>query len=440
MLQELHYHLQNTGLLPPRSRLLVAVSGGVDSVVLLDLLDQLNQYYNWQLAVAHLDHKVRSDSTQDAALVAELADGLGYKFYLGQLSGKDSSEAALRRARYDFLESIREGGNYDFIVTAHHNDDRLETSIFNAIRGADRQGLSALQPVRGRVVRPLLPWDKAAIITHAGLAGLNYREDSTNSELGFSRNFVRHELMPLGSMHYRNFKKQYTASLDNLDQLNNRINSQLSQLVDVITSQQLPGQLDIDLSKWQQLSDTVKPYVLEYICKLLRPGIDLSQQNLRQALDFFENAKVGVYSHLSTGLHLIRDYDSVIVTLTAPRDKVADTAIKPLRSGQVLQLGLFRIKHRLRPQEVSTPSVMTNTADLYVRYWQSGDRVPISSGNKKLQDIFVDAKVPRLLRKRWPIVVTADNQIVWVPTLASNKRFVVDQSSRAAAQLTCEII
>lgn len=442
MLQELHYHLQDTGLLPPRTRLLLAVSGGVDSAVLLDLLDQLNQYYNWEIAVAHLDHKVRSDSGEDAALVAAVADKLGYKFYLGQLSARDNREAALRKARYDFLESIREGGNYDLIVTAHHADDRLETSIFNAIRGADRQGLSSLQPLRGRIARPLLPWDKAAIITYAGLRNLDYREDSTNSELGFSRNFVRHELLPLGSMHYRNFKSSFTESLDKLDLLNTRINSQLDQIVQEITLDSSQQQITVDLKKWSKLSKVVKPYVLEYLCKQLRPGIDLSQKNLEQALGFFERSKVGVFSHLSSGLHLIHDYDSVILTLTAPRDKVADSAITPLRSGQIHQTGLFRLKHRLKPTDVRVPNVFTKTADLYVRNWQASDRVqlPGLGGSKKLQDIFVDEKVPRLLRSRWPVVVNANNQIVWVPTLASDSRFTTDQPSLAVAQLTCEII
>ncbi len=443
MLQDLHYHLQNTSLLPPRSRLLLAVSGGVDSVVLLDLLDQLNDYYNWQIAVAHLDHKVRSDSTEDASLVAQLADERGYKFYLGQLSGSETREAALRKARYNFLESIRDGGNYDYIVTAHHADDRLETSIFNAIRGADRLGLTALQPARGKVLRPLLPFDKAGIITYAGLRNLPYREDSTNSDLRFSRNFVRHELMPQGSLNYRNFRSKYATSLDTLDSLNARINSQLDQLVDILCTKQGITTYEVDLEKWQQLSKTIKPYVLEYIFKLLRPGVELSQSNIEQAVHFFDVSKVGVSTHLSTGLHLIRDYASVIITLTAPRDKVVGSdTIVPLRSGQIYQSGMFRLKHRIKPVVTMAPQTYTNTSDLYVRYWQPGDRVkPYGmTGSKKLQDVFVDQKVPRNLRRRWPIVVTADNQVVWVPTLANDRRYTTNQADQATAQLVCELV
>jgi tRNA(Ile)-lysidine synthase len=443
MLQDLHYHLQDSELLPPRTRLLLAVSGGVDSVVLLDLLHQLNDYYNWEIGVAHLDHKVRSDSAEDANLVAQLADERGYKFYLGQLSGNETREVALRKARYEFLEAIREGGNYDFIVTAHHADDRLETSIFNAIRGADRLGLSALQPRRGEIVRPLLPFDKAGIITYAGLHKLPYREDSTNTNMEFSRNFVRHELMPQGSLNYRNFRRKYTTSLDKLDSINSRINSQLEQLLAELALQRSEVTYEIDLGKWQQLSEIIKPYVLEYVFKQLRPGVELTQKNIEQAMRFFGSSHVGSSTHLSTGLHLIRDYASVLITLTAPRDKVEGSdSIVPLRSGQIYQSGMFRLKHRIKPVETTAPQAYTNTADLYVRHWQPGDRVqPYGmSGSKKLQDVFVDQKVPRNLRRRWPVVVTADNQVVWVPTLASDRRYTTDQAKQAAAQLICELV
>jgi tRNA(Ile)-lysidine synthase len=199
----------------------------------------------------------------------------------------------------------------------------------------------------------------------------------------------------------------------------------------------------INLNKWQQLSAIIKPYALEYIVKQLHPGVELSQKNLDQAVNFFENSRVGSSTHLSTGLHLIRDYASVIITLTAPRDKVANLdMIVPLRSGQIYQSGMFRLKHRIKPVETAAPQAYTNTSDLYVRYWQPGDRVqPFGmAGSKKLQDVFVDQKVPRNLRRRWPVVVTADNQVVWVPTLASDRRFTTDQVDQAAAQLICELV
>lgn len=442
MLQDLHHHLQDSKLLPPRSKLLLAVSGGIDSVTLLDLLSQLNQYYNWDIAVAHLDHKTRSDSAQDAALVGRLADQHGYKFFLGQLDGAQKKEAALRSARYDFLEELASAGGYDSIVTAHHGDDRIETSLLNSIRGADRNGLTALQAKRGKVVRPLLPFRKSDIIVYANLRNLAYREDSTNSNPEYRRNFVRNELLPLGALNYKDFRTKYNASLDRLEMLNDRIDGGLQQILDEVATEQNHQKIELDNNKLAKLPEIVQLNLLSFAAKKLNPGVSLSQKNLNQALTFTKKAHVGSATHLTSGLHLLSSYGTVIITsVPITSGNSQNTRTQALRVNSPLQHGLFKLRLFENPMQAPAVQAMVQPMNLYVRTWQPGDRVqPVGMlGSKKLQDVFSDAKVPRHLRSHWPVVVNARGEIVWLPTLATNRRFAAE-NSKQAYQLICEVL
>jgi tRNA(Ile)-lysidine synthase len=171
----------------------VAVSGGVDSTVLLDLL---RLHPGLKLIVAHYDHGIREDSEQDKAFVEVLARrwGLPFVYDRGHL-GAEASEAAARQARYGFLQKVRVGSGYDAIITAHHQDDVLETALINLLRGTGRKGLSSLKSTDG-IIRPLLHAPKSEIIDYARRHGLPWREDSTNRDTKYLRNHIRHNVLP----------------------------------------------------------------------------------------------------------------------------------------------------------------------------------------------------------------------------------------------------
>lgn len=177
----------------PAGHYVVAVSGGVDSVVLLDMLAARPDL---MLTVAHFDHGIREDSHEDREYVRQLAAsyGLPYVYCQGRL-GAQVSEATARAARYKFLHTTRQHRGADAIITAHHQDDVLETIILNLLRGTGRKGLSSLQS--GDVVfRPLLEVPKKELLRYASEQGLHWREDSTNSDVRYLRNYIRHYLLP----------------------------------------------------------------------------------------------------------------------------------------------------------------------------------------------------------------------------------------------------
>ena len=167
---------------------LIAVSGGVDSVVLLDMLAKKHE----NILVAHFDHGIREDSKEDAIFVRQLAVKYGVKFFTKREElGANASEEKARRARYKFLRELSEKQNAT-IVTAHHLDDVIETIIINMVRGTGWRGLAVLNAED--IYRPLINFEKQEIINYAKQNNLKWREDSTNSLNVYMRNIVRHKI------------------------------------------------------------------------------------------------------------------------------------------------------------------------------------------------------------------------------------------------------
>ncbi len=439
MLTELQKHLEVTNLLPAKSKLLLAVSGGVDSVTLLHLLHNLRNYYGWEIVVAHYNHGVRPDSMLDAALVGELADAYGYPYLLGKYEGTKKTEAALRKARYEYLEQMRRDTGSDYVVTAHHGNDRMETALFNTIRGADREGIVALRDRRGNIVRPLLPFAKAEIIVFANLQGLRHREDSTNSDLNYSRNFVRNELIPYGSLTFRNFHHNFNRRLAKLDTLNQRIRTGFDRLEPQVIVTSSEQTIEFKKAIFIALPLEIQRAFIVRMVKQIMPSFQFSRKTVQDLLEHISSGKTGSQYSLQSGLHLVNSYDTVIITsdpefVTGNQDNTfhALSITKPFLNVH------FEVAIKDKPSAMGY-NLKLPKQKVYIRHRQAGDRVyPAGmTGSKKLQDVFVDAKIPRHLRAYWPIVVTASNDIIWVPSLVTDRRFGKETETQ---YITCEVL
>ncbi|HUB93771.1 MAG TPA: tRNA lysidine(34) synthetase TilS [Verrucomicrobiae bacterium] len=213
----------------------VAVSGGVDSVTLLDLLTQLPGLY---LVVAHYEHGIRNDSLEDLYLVRELAHGYGLPFvYRRGYLGHNASEAVARQARYEFLHHALRASGSRAIITAHHQDDLLETTVLNLLRGTGRRGLSSLKST-DVIKRPLLHLTKDELTRYAEQEKLRWREDSTNADERYLRNYIRHRIMPRFAS---SDKEALLALIEQTADLNKRIEQQAANYLHV---QPASGTLD----------------------------------------------------------------------------------------------------------------------------------------------------------------------------------------------------
>ncbi|MBR5913801.1 MAG: tRNA lysidine(34) synthetase TilS [Selenomonadaceae bacterium] len=193
----------------PAQKIVVAVSGGADSLALADLLYNVRQRFKLQLCIAHYEHGLRGqDSLDDAAFVEEFAKNLGVKFFCEHgdvkkfaAENKISIETAARKLRYNFLNRVREDLDFDAIALAHHADDQAETILMRLLRGATSAGLSAMKFIvetddYGTLLRPLLRFRKVELESYCALHGLVPRIDATNFETDATRNKIRWELLP----------------------------------------------------------------------------------------------------------------------------------------------------------------------------------------------------------------------------------------------------
>lgn len=214
----------------PDGKYVLAISGGVDSVVLLDVLVDSNPdlIVDGKLLVAHFDHGIRQNSSADAKFVESLANGYGLNFVVGHGGlGEGASEEVARKHRYEFLEKVKKDNHASAIITAHHKDDVVETAIINLMRGTGRRGLVSLASKEG-LLRPLLQYHKAELIDYAKGKNLSWREDETNSELHYLRNRVRH------SLEQGDKKKDVEKLLNIIEQmavLNNKIDHEINRLL-----------------------------------------------------------------------------------------------------------------------------------------------------------------------------------------------------------------
>lgn len=203
----LHQTLRDRSLLPARRLLLVAVSGGQDSLCLIRLLLDLKPHWHWQLGIAHCNHRWRSDSDANAAYVKQLADDWQLDYYGMTAAEPPNSEAAARHWRYTVLGKIAQQQGYGYIVTGHTASDRAETLLYNLMRGSGSDGLQALSWQRELLpdrwlVRPLLNFTRAETAQICQTRGLRVWQDSTNDDLKFRRNRIRAELIPYLQTHF----------------------------------------------------------------------------------------------------------------------------------------------------------------------------------------------------------------------------------------------
>lgn len=216
---------------------ILAISGGVDSMVLLDVI--IKQYLKnsqYRFIVAHVDHGIRVDSIEDRNLVELTAEKNGLDFRFIELNlGSKTSEAVARQQRYDFLYKLLLESQSDAVLTAHHQNDVLETAIFNLMRGTGRKGLTSLknQPL---VLRPLINYSKYEILEYAKANNISWREDSTNSDLKYARNLIRKTLMPKLS---ESNKLELTRIIRSQLKVNDELDILIDDFLDQITDDNL---------------------------------------------------------------------------------------------------------------------------------------------------------------------------------------------------------
>ncbi len=412
----------------PGQKLLAAVSGGVDSVVLAHLLHTAAVNF----AVAHVNYNLRgTESAEDAEFAAQLAAAYDAEFHLYSCSANELTgnvQNAAREIRYTFFAQTARNSDYAFTATAHHLDDSIETLLLNLARGSGLAGATGIKAVQGNVIRPLLNFTRDEILNYAHEHNLHWRNDSSNATEKYTRNRLRHQLLPeLLSVHPQGHNG-FRHSLELLQ------GSRLLMLeaVEHFRTQhttQRSNSFAIDTTALQQ-----HPASAALLYELLQP-LGIRAWAARQAHRLL-SAQTGAYL-VNGNYKITRSRNALVVS------ENSEQLPEPLPIEEDIQTDL------LRQQKVAVPEQFNNNnweafADpaklhwpLELRAWKNGDSIqPIGmSGRKNISDILTDMKWPAHQRRE-VLVLTSGHEIVWMPGYRVSAQFAITASSTQAIRFT----
>jgi len=414
LVEEFRRHL---GRLPlPSGRAVVAVSGGPDSMALLDLLLRTNDVHHLELVVAHADHGIAPESATVAARVRELARSFGLPYEIGELHlGPITGETAARTARYLWLAQVREQAQASCVITAHHADDQAETVLMRALNGSGPAGLAGMATISGMLIRPLLPFRREDLARYVRERGLSVWLDPANQNPRHLRSWIRCDLLPL-------LRRRLPEIDRNLLRLARQAGSDRAAWDAALEA--LPS---LEFRREPDAFSVAAPVLADYDSALAgalvmaaarRAGCPIGLARAQRVLRLARGGISGSEVPLARGWK---------AELSFGRLRLIPPTLSPARTPWTLagdtgegQWGGWRIRWRREPApEQPNSSALTawfSDDGLTVRGWVPGEKIrPLArSGRRRVVRCFQEARVPLSQRSDWPVVARQDD-VVWIP-------------------------
>ncbi len=410
-------HIQNQHPYLVGGKVIVAVSGGLDSMVLLDLMSKLTD----QIIVVHINYNMRGvDSEGDEDLVRAIALRIGAECIVKQadpafLKAGNFQENS-RNFRYTVFDEVADTYNIEYVCIAHHADDQAETVLMNLVRGSNSNGLTGMEAVNGRYIRPLLTMRRSQIASYAESSGVQFREDSSNGQNFYLRNTIRNRVIPVLEDFLPNISKRILATSSNLKTNAKLLDTLVTKTITPYLSA-VDQNMHIDKSILEigpHASAVLGYYFNDYgftadqVENLLHPALQTGK--------YFESA-----AYLLTN-------DRAHFTLTSKDQQIlVETRINnpdfmvTLGNGATLSdradAGIPKDVIHLRKENLTFP--------LLVRSWQFGDRITFSEdgSRKKVKKLFQEYQISRANKSSVPILVNGDGELIWVVGLKKSTNF-----------------
>lgn len=474
LVEHVRRNLQRRCRVRRSERLLLAVSGGADSVALLDLVATIAPELELDIHVAHFDHALREGSRDDARLVGDRAQTYGFAMHSARWQTPRAGEAAARSARHAFLEGTAIEHSCGAIVLAHHLDDQIETALFRIERGSGLRGAGGMPWRRSGpvpVVRPLLDVPREALRAHLEAAGLTWRDDPTNDDRTRARNRIRHDILPVLRATLRaGWMERWSAQLEELRDVSAWIDRLARQLLH--TAAVADDHQALDRASLQAAPEVVRRRALQLWLEAAmarspdrgggsRQRAQASRRQFTDASRIVRNGQSGQSLHLPGGYTLHLEQRRVRLEPPANDRGLAARATRrpgdhPHREGQAptpyrLDVGpeskaegpdaarrmgaraLVQAPNRVPLAAEALLGAAALEPPFRCRRARPGDEIRLlgAPGTRKLHRVFQDREVPRTLRSDWPVVEDARG-IIWVPGLGVAERARVRRAGEAA--------
>ncbi|MCF6181377.1 tRNA lysidine(34) synthetase TilS [Lutibacter sp.] len=440
MLTKLQQHITTNLPFLKDKKLLITISGGIDSVVLTHLLHKLK----FNIALAHCNFKLRGkDSFKDAAFVKNLSKTLKIPFFTIEFETekyaekhKISIQMAARDLRYHWFQKISEEQHFDYVLTAHHLDDVLETFLINLTRGTGLNGLTGIPEINGNIVRPLLPFSRNDILIYAAKNKLQWREDKSNSSTKYVRNKIRHKIIPVLKELNPNLLNSFENTLNHLKGSQQISQDYINKIYKKVTEEK-DNQLIFNINKIKKLSN---PKV--YLYELLKQYGFTEFEDITALLTAQSGKQVFSKTH-----RLLKNRATLILTELAKNNNLDSFKI-PENTSKIKEPISLKFETITIPfdtknyqnkilEEVLFDDKNTVSLDydkitfpLIIRKWQKGDYFfPIGlKGKKKISKFFKDEKLS-ITEKENTWLLCSNNQIIWVIGYRLDDRFKVTNST-----------
>jgi len=419
-----------------KGRLLIAISGGLDSVVLTHLCSQINL----DVSLAHCNFNLRGDESDgDESFVLELAEQLEMEVFIESFeteayaeTQKMSIQMAARELRYNWFEELAKQLKFDFILTAHHADDNLETFLINLTRGTGLDGLTGIPTVNKNIVRPLLPYSRETIERYAKEKKIKWREDSSNTSTKYLRNRLRHDVIPVLKEVNPQLLQGFDKTLNNLQDASNVVKESVDAVKERVIERIEGDVVTYDVSEFKKLSNP-RPYIFEIF----------KEYGFTAFEDIYDllNAQSGKQVFSSTH-RLLKNRGGLILTVI---NLASTETIEILEGEKVIETSFGTLLF----EEVNTVSktsekeifvdAKTLRFPLEVRGWKGGDLFyPMGlQGKKKLSKFFKDEKLS-LLDKEKCQLLCSNGEVVWVINYRADNRFKVTENTNRILKVTLQ--
>ncbi|HVD96868.1 MAG TPA: tRNA lysidine(34) synthetase TilS [Cytophagaceae bacterium] len=434
MLDRFHKYNTENNLFRPEDKLLVAVSGGVDSVVLCHLLNQ----YKANFTIAHCNFGLREqESEEDEQFVETLAEDLQANIHLKKFDTKryaktsgTSIQMAARALRYEWFADLCAQKGYTHLLTAHHQNDLLETVLLNLVRGTGIAGLHGIKPKAGNLIRPLLFATKEEILEYAQAQKLSWREDSSNESTKYHRNLLRLEIIPLLKKINPNLEQTIRLSVEKIS----AAETVFQHYIHGCRNDFILEQDDHHTLDYAFLADEPEPLILLF--ELLKPyGFNYTQcKEILECLSSEAGKKFISPSHL-----LVKDRGSLIIT-TLSEDPIQEEIMIDEHTSEVVlpwceQTLHFSITEGF--EKSSSPSFAYLNYEklkfpLKARPWQAGDSFqPLGmKGRKKVSDFLNDLKIPLNLKDKTTVILSG-KEIIWIAGYRIDEHYKAEEDKKS---------
>lgn len=414
-------------LISINDHLLVGVSGGPDSMGLLYFLVTIREKYNLYISVAHVNHHTRQNENQiEQDMIEKFCEENKIPYYIGHFrknKNKNFHDEA-RSFRYRFFFNVARKIDANKIVLAHHQDDQVETILFKITRGNNIKGYMGMEKIveindNISIIRPLLDFTKEEIVNYCKENDIPYRIDSSNLSNKYTRNHIRNNIIPL----FKEIQPDFNGKIMQFHEQLREVNDYLQENAIILTKEMVilheKDKIILDLTKLKKTSKAlIRVILINVVNDLYKSEFSLTYEKIKNLFNIIFNQKPNITFNLGKNIYCVKEYDRISFQMgldDVNEYEILIDSFKDYILPNGMKIGVKKVEEKAKINNKTLFLCYNSTVwPLLIRTKKTGDFINTKIGKKKINRVFIDAKIPSNLRKNWPLLVDNKGNVIWV--------------------------